>query len=227
MSVSREELAAFADGELPHDRAAEIAALVEANPLLAEQVQSHRALKARLQRHFAPVLRSPLPKALTAQLQPANRPIDLASAREKRMQAPRFRRWGWLVAPALAASLVLALFSTQNSESYIRGDLADTLEGQLIAAQAPTAGTRILLSFRDDEGAYCRVFASAAQSGIACRERKGWRLQMSDDGLQVQPSEYRMASNQSAAVLEQAQEMARGAALSDAEEHAARERGWR
>jgi AraC-like DNA-binding protein len=48
MTISREELAAFADGELDTGREAEIAAAVAADPALAAQVEAHRALKARL-----------------------------------------------------------------------------------------------------------------------------------------------------------------------------------
>jgi anti-sigma factor RsiW len=61
MSVTREELAAFADGELEPARAAEVAALVEGDPALAAQVQAHRALKERLGGPFAPILAATVP----------------------------------------------------------------------------------------------------------------------------------------------------------------------
>ena len=80
MSVTREELAAFADGELDPARADEVAAAVEADPALAEQVRAHRALKARLSAHFAPIMEAPLPESLAAPLQP--KVVDFAAARE-------------------------------------------------------------------------------------------------------------------------------------------------
>ena len=43
MSVTPEELAAFADGELDPAREAEVATAIAAAPTLAEQVRAHRA----------------------------------------------------------------------------------------------------------------------------------------------------------------------------------------
>jgi anti-sigma factor RsiW len=48
MTISREELAAFADGELGAARAAEVAAAVAADGALQAQVEAHRALRAQL-----------------------------------------------------------------------------------------------------------------------------------------------------------------------------------
>ena len=43
MSVRREELAAYADGELDAAREAEVATAVAADPALAREVEAHRA----------------------------------------------------------------------------------------------------------------------------------------------------------------------------------------
>jgi hypothetical protein len=223
MSVTREELAAFADGQLDAGRDAEVAAAVAADPALEAQVRAHRALKEQLGAHFAPIMAAPLPERLTAPLtrEPAQ-VIDFTAARQRRMV-----RWSWVAAPALAASLALAVFLPRGSDDYASGTLADTLDGQLVAAQAADAPTRVLLSFRDEAGAYCRAFAGEAQSGIACRDSEGWRLVMERAGVPAQDSDYRMAGNPAADVLEQAQAMAAGPALGAAEEQAAKARGWR
>jgi hypothetical protein len=105
--------------------------------------------------------------------------------------------------------------------------LAEALDGQLVAAQSADAETRILLSFRDEAGTYCRAFAGEAQGGIACRDDAGWRLIEEAAGAEGQDSEYRMAGNPAAEVLERAQAMAAGPALDGAQEQAARARGWR
>ena len=47
MTVTREELAAFADGELDPAREAEVAAAVAADPELEAQLEAHRTLRAR------------------------------------------------------------------------------------------------------------------------------------------------------------------------------------
>jgi len=228
MSVTPEDLAAFADGELDGARAAEVAAAVAADPVLEAQVRAHRALRERLGAHFAPILDAPLPERLTGPLRPPQpQVVDFAAARERRRARPAVR-WGWIVAPALAASLALAVFVPRGAgDGYAQGALAAALDAQLVASQPAAAPTRILLSFRDQSGAVCRAFAGEAQSGIACREAGGWRLVMTRTGVAPQQGDYRMAGNPAAAVLERAQAMAAGPALDAAGERAARARGWR
>lgn len=231
MSVTREELAAFADGELDPARAAEVAAAVDADPALADEVRAHRALRARLGAHFAPILDAPLPDALTARLSARPAPvIDLAAARARRARGQGVPRWGWISGTALAASLVLMVTigrAPQTPDGYAAADLAAVLDDQLAATQAPDAETRILLSFRDREGTWCRAFAGAAESGIACRDATGWRLRTTGGGVAAQGGDYRMAGNAVATVMEQAQALAAGPALDAAQERDARARGWR
>ncbi len=68
MTVSPEELAAFADGELPPERAEQVAAEVAADPHLARQVKSHRALRGLLSSHYDPIAAKPVPDRLAALL---------------------------------------------------------------------------------------------------------------------------------------------------------------
>ena len=96
-----------------------------------------------------------------------------------------------------------------------------------LAAFADGEPTRILLSFRDEAGAYCRAFAGEARSGIACRDADGWRLLAESEGATRQDSEYRMAGSPAAKVFERAQALAAGPALDADEEQVARARGWR
>jgi hypothetical protein len=228
MSVTREELAAFADGELEPVRQAEVAAAVAADPELAAQLEAHRALRARLGAHFAPIFEAPVPDRLASLVKPEPQVIDFAAARDKRERARTLPRWTWFAGPALAASLALAVFMPRGAgEDYASGDLAQTLDGQLVAAQSADAPTRILLSFRDQSGAYCRAFAGEAQSGIACRDDTGWQLRHEGEGGAAQGGDYRMAGAPDAAVLERAQAMAAGPALDAAQEQTAKARGWR
>lgn len=223
MTVTREELAAYADGELDAAREGEVAAAVAADPELEAQVRVHRALRAKLGAHFAPILEEPLPEGLTAPLlRREAEVIDFAAARNRRIV-----RWSWIAAPALAASLALAVFMPRGNEGYATGALAETLDTQLVAAQPADAKMRILLSFRDQAGGYCRAFAGEAQSGIACRDAEGWRLVSEGEGAAAQAGEYRMAGNPAAVALERAQAMAAGPALDAAQERAAKARGWR
>jgi hypothetical protein len=226
MTYSPEEVAAFADGELEGERQAEVAAAVAADPELAEQVRAHRALRERLSSHFAPIMEAPLPERLLRPLQPRDTVVNLSDVRWKR-HSRSYARWAWLAGPALAASLVLALLMQQDHSNPIEGNLALALDRQLVAEQAPGAPQRILLSFRNTSGEYCRAFTSPALSGIACREADGWRLEQKASGAKPDESDYRMAGSSAAELLAGAQAMAVGPALDAGEERRARENGWR
>ena len=220
MTVTPEELAAFADGELDEPRRSQIEAEVAQDEELAAQVERHRALKAQLGAHFAPILAQPVPERLTAPLgSTATKVADLTAARQKRQASRTFPRWGWIAGPALAASLALAVFLPGGrTDGYAGTELAAVLDERLVAEQAPGEDLRILLSFRDEAGAYCRAFAGTEQSGIACRDDEGWRLRFESEGSAAEVSDYRMAGTGAAEVQERAQEMASGPALDRAAE---------
>jgi hypothetical protein len=134
-----------------------------------------------------------------------------------------------IAGPALAASLVLALIGVNMwpSGNYAGGQLADALDGQLVATQKADAPVRVLLSFRDAQGEYCRGFTSTDRSGVACRDDRGWRLSKLLGGAGVATTEYRQAGSADAAVMAAIQDMAAGPALDADEEAAAARRGWR
>lgn len=231
MSVTPEELAAFADGELPEPRRSQVAAEVAQDPELAEKAERHRALKERLTTHFAPILDQPVPEELTSLLGGREtKLVDFTAAQQRRKVKRTFPRWGWIAGPALAASLALAVFLPGGGgtpEGYAGPQIAAVLDEQLVAAQDPDEPIRVLLSFRDDSGAYCRAFSGTEESGIACRDDTGWQLRYAAEGSAGQGTDYRMAGAGTADLLERAQEMAAGPALDGAEEAAAQAGGWR
>lgn len=228
MTPTREELAAFADGELGPVRGAVIESALAADPALGAEVEAHRELKARLSAHFAPILEEPLPDRLTASLAPAGEVVDFAAARSRLALRRTLPRWTWIAGPALAASLLLALLLPRSGSNgdYASPQLAAALDNQLVATQPAEASTRILLSFRDKDGAYCRAFAGAGRSGIGCRDAQGWRLRALDRGSVPKSSEFRQAGSDASAVLAAAQEMAAGPALDAVEEERAMQSGW-
>ena len=232
MTITPEDIAAFADGELSDEREAKMAAAVAADPDLARQVNQHKALKAMLAEHYAPVLDQPVPDrlaAIFAQSQKAE-VADFAAARERRETRRRLPHWGWIAGPALAASLALALLlpgTNDDTEVYADRQLAAVLEDTLVASQLPAEETRVLLSFRTEEGQYCRAFSGSAGGGIACRDAEGWRLEVFGEGSEGDATDYRMAGVDNGEILALAQEMAAGAALDAEGERAARAQGWR
>lgn len=224
---TREQIAAFADGQLEGAELERIAAAIAADPALEKQVAAHRALARRLGAHFAPIAAEPVPDHLAALLKaPQDNVASLADARDRRKGPPR---WTWLAGPALAASLVLALTLRPASDAgYADAQLASALDSQLVAGQQADAPVRVLLSFRDAGGAYCRAFERAASAAIACRDAQGWQLRnhsaASSGGAPA--GEYRQAGS-AGDVLAAAQAMAAGPALTAEEELAARRNGWR
>jgi hypothetical protein len=235
MTISRDELAAYADGELTGDRAREIEAAIAADPALMRDLERHRSLKAQLCAHFDPIAAEPVPEALAALLgsaseAPPGNVVGFAEARERIAEKRRLPRWSWVAGPALAASLALVVLVPRGGderEGYADAQLAGLLDQRLVAQQAPGADTRVLLSFRDRAGTYCRAFSGNDGGGIACRDDQGWKLETVGAGSQASESDYRMAGAGDAAILTRAQAMAEGPALDGEQEAEARARGWR
>lgn len=236
MSISPEELAAFADGQLEGEAKARVAAAVAADPELARKVEAHLALSARLSAHYAPVLDQPLPDRLTNLLADKDQAgseapggvIDLAAVRERQESRRRLPGWGWgggAIAAALVAALALSTGDEASRTGHVGAQLASALDTQLVAEQRPGADTRILLSFRNREGQFCRAYSQADTSGIACKDAGGWRQQEIAPGSSGGQGEFRMAASE-AEIMAAAQELAVGPALSAREEAAAQAAGW-
>ncbi len=240
MTITPEELAAYADGELSGAQLDEIELAIAADPSLARKVKEHRALRASLLAHFAPIVDQPVPDRLTRMLSgqeerdsPENEisenVVSFGAARERHEAKKAIPRWGWVVGPAIAASLALAVFMPRGgseTSGFAAPQLALALDQQLVATQAPDADTRILLSFRSKDGDLCRAYSGAEAGGIACREEAGWRLREALPGSEVAAGEYRQAGADDAALLGIVQDMADGPALDSDQEAAAKQDGW-
>lgn len=226
MTISREDIAAFADGELSPERQAEVAAEIAADPALAAQVEAHRTLKAKLSGHFAPIAEQPVPDHLAAMLRPKEAEVvDFAVARERVEAKRRLPRWSLYAGPALAASLALALFLPRGKSDDLDPQLLAALDNQLVAEQADDADTRILLSFRNGEDEFCRAYSVPGRSAIACHTPGGWEKRADVEYSPGTSTDFRQASTNP--IFEQVQEMAVGPALDAQEETAARKAGWR
>ncbi|MGV3511555.1 MAG: anti-sigma factor family protein [Novosphingobium sp.] len=225
MIPTPEQLAAFADGQLDPAEAAAVSAAIAQDPALASNVAAHQALRAKLQQRFAPVADEPVPDRLAALIQAADSTvIDFAAAKARRKAA---MRWTWIAGPAIAASLALFLTLRGPADaSYAPDEIAAVLDGQLTSEQPANAPVRVLLSFRDGNGGFCRAYAARDRSAIACRDKQGWKLQASDRGQTgTVTTQYRQAASP-ASILAQAQAMASGPALDGQAERDARANGW-
>jgi hypothetical protein len=148
------------------------------------------------------------------------------------LRTARPRRW--IEAAAIAASLVLAVavgHQWQSGPVKVSGDrvvasgsLGHALDTQLASA---SGDTHMLVSFRDDRGSYCRVFATGAIDGIACRDQDQWVLRETRSPLHAAGSDYRQAGSADAPLMASAQDMMKGDPLDTAAERRARDAGWR
>lgn len=232
MKLTDEQIAAYADGEIGGAQLAEIEAAIAADPELARKVEAHRALKAKLSAHFAPIADAPVPEHLAAMLSPKDNGevVSFAAERQKRGLAPAVRRWLPIAGPALAASLVLVIMQPWQGgaapEGYADTRLAAVLDSQLASEQASDADTRILVSFESTGGELCRAYSDGGNGGIACRDATGWQIERNVALEAGAVTEFRQAGSE-ADLLAAAQDMAAGAAMDAAAEAEARERGWR
>jgi hypothetical protein len=233
MTISPELLAAYADGELDAGTARTVETEIARDPRLQADLAAHRALRSRLATHFSPIVEQPVPDRLRQAVLAdgeSSSVIDFAERARKDRGRARPARWGHIVGPALAASLVLALlgYSLRPADSsYVHGKVASALDSQLVATQKTDAPVRILLSFQDKHGHYCRGFAQEARAGVACRDARGWRLLRTFKGTKSDATEYRQASSPDMEVMNAAQNMAAGEAFDAAQEQQAVRQGWR
>lgn len=189
MSVTDEDLTAYADGELTGADAERVAAAIAADPALAARLDAEKRLRALLGGHFDPVMTEPVPESLTLMIaaaaaddaeremidtpappvephEPA-RILDFAAARARRdaeakAATPPLRlspRWG--AGAAIAASLVLGLIvGTQMPREGAR----TTQDGALVATGSLARGLEGRLA-ADDTPGDLRVLTSFRRNG--------------------------------------------------------------
>jgi hypothetical protein len=243
-----ETLMAYADGELDEPLSAEITSALERDPALARRVERHRALRAEVAGAFATVLGQPVPERLLAS---ANGPATpLAGGAQRRGEVLSFparakvapaKRWGAREWTAMAASLLLGMllswqFLVPSQRSMItasdgtlvaRGALSRALDSQLASTQRLDDPVQIGLTFRSQDGSYCRSFAlrRAETAGLACRAGDEWRIPVTASAPGSQ-GDIRQASSLPPPVLAAIEARIAGETLDAAGEENARLSGW-
>ena len=143
----RTAVMAYVDGELPPKDVVAFDARIALEPALAGAVARERALRARLQSAYAPVLDEPMPAGLLdllaipdaaaktpplhSVMQPApaaNETLPTGVNDAHRATLPHARRWRWPEWGAMAACLVLgAVFGTRVPAPHPASGNGDTL----------------------------------------------------------------------------------------------------
>jgi hypothetical protein len=223
--IDEARLIAWIDGELPPEEAARIERAVADNPGLAVLAETHRDMRARFAAVFAPLAEEPVAPPLSAEI------VSLATMRAAKAGAAPARRW-W-VPGTIAASLVAGLLighierpgglDDRPDAVALAAPLAQALDRQLSGEPGPL---RVALSFRAQDGAYCRSFTGTHLAGIACRSPAGWQLRYAAPAQAIPSGDYRMAGGDAAQTAVIATMIA-GEPLDAAAERAARAAGWR
>ena len=233
--ITDEKFFAWLDGELIAEESARVLAEVEADPMLMDRAEQHRALQRRLATAFGTVATSAVPDGLIAAARPEPEVVDLAAARRARQG----RSWSGLPQwAAIAATLAIGIFtgtmiphrsddsvSIEGGKVYAAAALDQALTTQL--ASAPSGDTRIGLTFRDRSGATCRSFTQPAASGLACRDGSRWRVRGLFAAPEGQAGTFRMAAGMDPNLATLVGSEMTGEPFDAAQEKAARDKGWR
>lgn len=190
MAITDETLMAYADGELESAERAEVEAAIAGDPALAETVERHRRLRARVGGFYAPILDEPVPARLREVLahhEAASGSVaDIAAYRARRRQ--RLSLPWWQGVTALAASLVIGLLLGRGmapdtptvaptmAPIVAGGPILAALDRQLASEQAPDAPVVVGLSFESRDGRFCRTFETRETVGLASRDRDAWAI---------------------------------------------------
>ena len=257
MSLPDETVMAYVDGELDDAARAEVEATMAADPTVRAQVEAQLALRKRLRASFDSVLSEPVPERLRQAVRgdgrsagdgvadlSATRATRQAEAAAKQSRQIAARRWSLPQFGAIAASLVIGVLLGQglfrsSQEKVVSSDgsmvaggaLDDALTRQLASNQSDNASVQIGLSYKNNEGAFCRTFAlreDTVTAGVACRSSDAWRIEMLEQLSAADSATYRTAGAELPASVRQAVEKSIAGEPLDADaEGAARESGWR
>jgi hypothetical protein len=242
MTFNDETVIAYVDGELDEPTRAAVDAALASDPALAQRVAQHRALRERVQKEFAPVLREAVPERLMA----ATRGISATAGASNIIplkHTPR-ARWSWPQWGAIAASLFIGILiapflwrqptgavDIRSGRILATGTLAQALSQQLAGNQAADTPVHVGISFVSRSGNYCRTFILRDRNtlgGIACREQGHWILTALANAPSPNTSgEYRpAASSLPPSIAQTVTDLIAGEPLDANAEASARAKGW-
>lgn len=233
MTVTREQLMAYVDGELPPEDSARVQAALAADAGLRAEYERQKALGQTLQNAFAPMLDAPLPDRL---LQAARHRSIMDSLRHLFALHP-LRMGSSIAGVAVATGLLLGIFVVPHDRGdyavgadglVARAGLAQALDTQLASNQDHSGRVTVGISFRDAKDRYCRTFTAERSAGIACHDAGEWHVKaLAPANLPGTEGSYRMAAGEMPdAIRDAAAAMMRGTALDASEEAKARAGSW-
>lgn len=229
------------DGELSPQEADRVDAAALVDPDVAARLEGMRRLHAAAGEAF-PVVADPRDQALARLIAaegaaPRSPFAGLGQALADAFSPRRAALWGGLAAAAFVGGVLLGPYFGEADRSLAVGSngvltdasLVRVLDTRLAADGADGDGRSVGLTFRDDEGRWCRTFRAdeARLAGLACRQPDGWTMRvLAPTG--GAPGEVRTAgADTPEAVLAAVDAAISGDTLDAAAEARARDAGWR
>jgi len=229
------------DGELSPQEAERIKAAALVDPAVAARLEGMRRLRAVASEAF-PVAADPRDQVLagliTAKAAAPRFPLaHLGRALADAFAPRRAALWGGLATAAFVGGVLLGPYFSEADRSLAVGaggaladaDLVRVLDTRLAADGADGDGRSVGLTFRDDEGRWCRTFRAdeSRLAGLACRQQDGWTMRVLAPSAGA-PGEVRTAGADTPdAVLTAIDAAISGDTLDAAAEARARDSGWR
>ncbi|WP_299554754.1 hypothetical protein [uncultured Tateyamaria sp.] len=191
MTVSDEELMAYADGALNGTDHARVAEAVMQNPDLRLRLDAFER-SAKMARDAMPLTDVPdaLQDRINAAIAAETATLDPAEARVvpfKRMSSTGRSAWFGAIAASVLLGIGVGVFLLDPAENEpVAFDLApvvSTLETAASGTSIERHGidTRLIASFEAADGAFCREFEAKLKDrsdliGVGCRTATGWEL---------------------------------------------------
>lgn len=236
--IDDETLMRRVDGELSADAAAAVDAAASADTALAARLAALRALGSAAREAF--------PATTDRRDADLTRLIAGAGARRTRpgwrtaldgvFQPRHALAWGGVAAACFVVGMMVGQFGAGPPAGFAvgrNGEIADVglvrvLDRGLAADGADRQGRAVDLTFRDDEGRWCRTFhaGKAGVAGLACREDGRWAMRALA-AYAAPGGEIRTAASETPAAVLAAVDAAGGETLDAAAEARGRDGGWR
>lgn len=257
MTISDENLMAYADAELDAAGRAAVEQAVAQDASLAARLREYQSLSGRVKSAYDGVLSEPVPARLLRALHAEPSRDSAFNLLEwlRDQSAKLLGEWAWPQWSAAAASLAVAvaigaLLARQGANGVMelnsghlvaRGGLAAALTTQATGAQPASAqaadaqlaalSVQLNLSFRNRSGEYCRAFnvtQSQPVAGVACHRGSDWQIDVLTPGAASERAGFRQAGSAvPAAVLSAVEQQISGDPLDAQAEAQALRQGWK
>lgn len=176
-----ERIAAWLDGALSDEEAAVFEQELERNPDLARRAADWKANDAFITSALSPVADAQIDAHLLARMglaQPVVEPLGLPVAAND--NPSWWRRHALPLGGGLAASLAAILLLTTPNGTTSPDALSVALETTPSLQQVVLADGRKIeptLTVRAADGRWCREFRTGGETGLACRDKNGWKVE--------------------------------------------------